>query len=296
MSKKTYSSLAVICLVGLISGVLFDRDISEVLYRENNIVAVALSVLGIYMYYGSFVFFLGVLGRQLFSASNKMMIRCVIAIVYTCFSFSTSTYAAAALLSDSVCGLLIESNAHPFVRNIVAGLYIFWPLYPLGIIANGKRYDKKVICDLILLLSLMTIAICASNLVKYLVMRPRFRVTLEGYDGIGFVPVFRRFGEGRLLKKMHGLKSDDLASFFSGHAMNGILCTLLFPAYGYVFPKLQGKGRQLIAVALIFAIPISFSRIILGDHYLSDISFGSFVGLMFVVLYGRLRKNFRSLE
>ena len=63
MSKKTYSSLAVICLVGLISGVLFDRDIAEVLYRENNIVAVALSVLGIYMYYGSFVFFLGVLGR-----------------------------------------------------------------------------------------------------------------------------------------------------------------------------------------------------------------------------------------
>ena len=284
MSKKLYIFLVGLCLIGLILGAFFDHDIAKEFYRENNIVAVALSVLGIYLYYGSFVFFLGVLGRQLFILSDKAVFKCTVAVVYTCFSLFTSSYAAAAILSDSVCGLLLENNTHSLMRNIVAGLYLLWPLFPLGVIANGKRCERKVIRELIILLSLMTIAICASNLVKYIVMRPRFRVTLEGYEGVGFVPVFRHFSEGKMLKEMYDLKFDDLASFFSGHAMNGILCILIFPAYAHVFSKLKGKEKQLITLALILSIPISFSRIILGNHYLSDISFGSLVGLMFVAV------------
>ncbi len=53
--------LAAFWVVGLILGRFFDLDIARRVYLENNKGAVAWSVVGIYMFYGSFVFLLGVM-------------------------------------------------------------------------------------------------------------------------------------------------------------------------------------------------------------------------------------------
>ena len=263
----TYICLMVLFSVTLIIGIFIDHKLAAELYSENNIPAVILSIIGVYLYYGSMVFFQGVLIRQISLTDIKPAAKILWGIIYTYFAISTSTYGAAALLSNSVCGLFLRNNPHTLVHYMTSGLYLFLPLYPLGIILNGRKCDKKAIKDLIIILIIMTIATFSSNIVKRLVMRPRYRITLTGYESTT------------------KLLTDDLASFFSGHAMNAALGMIIYPAFKHVFSGLQDKEKLIRIIAVIILIPIVISRMILGNHYLSDISFGAIIGLFFCIIY-----------
>ncbi len=276
-----YLLLFILFGAGLVTGLFSDLEISRALYSENNLFAVLLSVIGLYLYYGSFVFFLGVLGRQLSLWVKKRVLKILILLIYSYPALSTSTYGAAAFMSDSVCGLLYEGVSHSISSYAAAGIYLFF----LGVFINGKKCDKKVIKDLMILLTLMTVALFFSWTVKSLFMRPRYRITLMGYEGIGFVRCFEIFREGKALKTDCHLVSDDLASFYSGHAMNAVLGMVIMPCYAHVFSGLRGKEKTLSVPAVIIAIPVMISRIVLGDHYLSDISTGALVGLGICTLY-----------
>ncbi len=280
-------------VIGLITGLFSDLEISRALYSENNTLAVILSVIGLYLYYGSFVFFIGVLGKQLSLSVKRRTLKLPILLIYTYLALSTSTYGAGAFMSDSVCGFLYEDAPHTITSYAVQGLFLFFPLFFAGVIINGKKCDKQVIKDLMILLSLMTVALCFSNIVKSVFMRPRYRITLMGYEGIGFVQCFDIFREGRDLKSLYHLVSDDLASFYSGHAMNAAMGMVIMPCYAHVFERLKGKERYLSAVSAVIAIPVMISRIVLGDHYLSDISVGSLVGIVFCRLFLLLRSTIR---
>ena len=286
--KKDYITIilaAAFWAVNLIIGYYHDYDIAVNVYSENNMAAVIISAAASFFFYGSFVFFLGVLCRQLVLSVEKTYLKCLIVIIYTVFALTTSTYGASGFLSDSVCGFLIKNNTHSITQYITAGLITLLPFYPLGILANGKRRDKAVVRDLIIILSVLTAALFFSNIVKGWFMRPRYRITLLGYDSIGFVPCFSAFTDGRELKETYSLVYDDLASFFSGHAMHSMLAIMILPAYRYVFTKLKGKENALTGIALIISLPIAFSRMVLGDHYLSDISAGAIAGLIFCAIY-----------
>ncbi|SMC47378.1 PAP2 superfamily protein [Oscillospiraceae bacterium] len=289
-----YLLLFVLFGAGLITGMFFDLEISSTLYSKDNTLAVIMSVIGLYLHYGSFVFFLGVLGKQLSLWAPKRAFKILVLLIYSYLALSTSTYGAGALMSDSVCGFLYKGASHTISSYAVAGLYLFFPLFFLGAFINGKKCDKKVIKDLIILLSLMTVALFFSWTVKSIFMRPRYRITLLGYEGIGFVQCFDIFREGKVLKDACHLVSDDLASFYSGHAMNAVMGIVIMPCYAHVFSGLRGKEKTLSVLAVIISIPVMLSRIVLGDHYLSDISTGALVGLLICTLYCGLNVKFIS--
>ena len=283
-SSMLYFCAAIFWIIALVIGSFYDLDIARKVYLPNNIFAVVISVIGLYLYYGSLVFFLGVLCKQLTLFVKKKLAVIPIVITYITFAMSTSTYGGVAFLSDSVCGLLISSFGNSICECFAIGMIMFFPLFISGMIVNKKRCDKKVIKDLMIMLSIMTVAIFCSNIMKYIVMRPRFRIILENYEGITFVPWYRLIENGRKLKKLYHLASDDMASFFSGHAMNSMMGMMIYPAYSYVFDKLKGKEKQLKIYAVIITIPITFSRMILGDHYLSDVAVGAIVGIVMCLI------------
>ena len=292
-NEPLYLIFFVPTVIGLITGLFSDLEISRALYSENNTLAVILSVIGLYLYYGSFVFFIGVLGKQLSLSVKRRTLKLPILLIYTYLALSTSTYGAGAFMSDSVCGFLYEDAPHTITSYAVQGLFLFFPLFFAGVIINGKKCDKQVIKDLMILLSLMTVALCFSNIVKSVFMRPRYRITLMGYEGIGFVHCFEMFREGKGLKALYHLVSDDLASFYSGHAMNAAMGMVIMPCYAHVFTRLRGKEKYLSMIAVVIAVPVMISRIVLGDHYLSDISVGSLVGIVFCRLFLLLRSTIR---
>lgn len=74
---------------------------------------------------------------------------------------------------------------------------------------------------------------------------------------------------------------EDLSSFPSGHATIAVVF-YGFIAY-YVFKKIFGWHRWLIVVGgLLLIFLISFSRIYLGVHYLSDVIGGLLVGTLWL--------------
>lgn len=68
-------------------------------------------------------------------------------------------------------------------------------------------------------------------------------------------------------------------SFPSGHAMIG---TFIFGYIAYCFFKVN---KIISGISIFFIIMISFSRVYLKVHFLSDVIVGIFLGLLFLVWY-----------
>ena len=297
VSRKGYISYiaaAAVLITGIVFGSIFDLHIAGIMYSGHPLWAVIFTFVELYIFDGAFVLLFGVLCGQLRGRAQKTSSRNIILAIFICLALSTAVCGAIGLWSDSVLGLYVSEGMKGFLPSLVTGIIIFFPLFLLGMAFNGKRYDKDICCRLIILTTVLSVAFFTSIIVKTCVMRPRFRITLEGYEGIGFVPVFTAFANGKELMTKHALASDDLASFFSGHAMDSVLNVIIFPAFAMFIGKFEGKETHLTVAAILFCIPVLLSRMILGDHYLSDIMFGSLVGLMFCFIYAQLASTRRK--
>ena len=293
-AKRTaYVVIAVLAGVLFVGGSVYDLPAAQAVYRLNDPAALAFSVAGVYLFFGSFEFLTGGLCRQLMHLAKSRTKR-ILSVVICCYlGLSTAVLGAAALTSDSVIGLLFPEVAFTFPHCVLVGLIGFYPLLFLGMLLNGRRGDPAAVRKLILLLGLMTLTFFAHLLLTCLWSRPRFRITLLGYDGLGFLPWYRPLQNAAFYKTGYGLEGDALRSFFSGHALDAVLNLVILPAFSLVLPKLQGKERLLQWTALLLILPIAFSRMVLGAHYLSDVSAGSLCGLGYVLLYELLAARIR---
>ena len=288
MSTKRYISYIAAALVltaGIVMGGFFDLHVAGFMYKGHPLWAIIATVIGLYIFDGSFVLLFGAICRQFYESYNKRSKRIITVAICGVLAFITATCGAKGLWSGSVLGLYVDSGLNNIPASMITGLIIFFPLFLLGFYLNGRNFDKDTRRKLIILVSVLTIAFFSNMLVKNTVMRPRYRITLEGYEGIGFIPLFSVLENGRELMNRFALRSDDLSSFYSGHALDAALNLIIFPSMALFIPKLKGKEEALTIAATLVMIPILISRMVLGDHYLSDISFGALVGLMFCFLY-----------
>lgn len=281
----SYLAAALVLTAGIVLGGFFDHHVAGFMYSGHPVWAVITTVIGLYIFDGSFVLLFGAICRQFFESSIKRSYRINAIAICGILAFITATCGAKGLWSGSVLGLYVDSGLNNIPASILTGLIIFFPLFPLGFYLNGKNFDKDTRRKLIILTSVLAIAFFTNMIVKHTVMRPRYRITLEGFEGIGFVPLFSVLENGKALMEQHALRTDDLASFYSGHALDAALNLIIFPSLALFIPRLKGKENVLTIAATLVCIPILLSRMVLGDHYLSDISFGALVGLIFCFIY-----------
>ncbi|MBO7425348.1 MAG: phosphatase PAP2 family protein [Clostridiales bacterium] len=294
-AKRITLVIAVFWLVMLLAGSLFDLQISVRLYTPNEPLSLVVSTIGVYLFNGSFVFLIGALLRQIIS-SKPGKIKLIIAIIIcTYLAISTSSLGVGGLFNGTVLGSVVGIRAVTFKQMITKGFLYFFPLYPIGILLNGKHYEKESVLRIICVLTTMTISFYSMLLVKQLDQRPRFYITLMGYEGIGFREwyTFKRISEETCLK--FGLTSDDLGSFYSGHALQAMLNVLIFPCFSCVFPVLRNRDKVLVIIAVSSSVLISLSRIVLGAHYLSDVAFGSLVGIFIIILFNFFYSKIKPL-
>lgn len=110
------------------------------------------------------------------------------------------------------------------------------------------------------------------KLVKNLNCRPRYR-NIEGND-------FRNWWEFTPFKY-----SDDLhKSFPSGHTGTAT-CAILFPLLSKVIRfKSKNTELSLLLFSYSYIFIVAFSRIYYGAHFLSDVSFGGLITLLFSLI------------
>ena len=104
-------------------------------------------------------------------------------------------------------------------------------------------------------------------------------------QGINFVPWYVISPDPSALIAQYNLDPNEFVSFPSGHGVlsSSSICAIL--SLTWFFPQLRDKRMNLCIGGFVFCFIVLCSRIVLGAHYLSDVSAGAIMGLLFVLIY-----------
>ena len=186
-----------------------------------------------------------------------------------------------------------------FVGNVpvilIFSAILIYPLFFVGYLTAERSSDKLLARRVFVLLMILLAAYIVMEMLKNSFDRPRYRTAVLGYEGINFVPWYKPFSEAERYAAEYGIKADEFRSFPSGHSIFSSLTMCIFPSLSWLFPKLRDKQLHLFAGGAVFAVTVMTSRMILGAHYLSDVSAGAIIGVLsvmaFMVLQHRIAKK-----
>ena len=108
---------------------------------------------------------------------------------------------------------------------------------------------------------------------------------MEGHEEIGFLPWYKTFDDYKLMIEKYGIDAGEFRSFPSGHSILSISMVFILQSLSWFSAKLKNKKMLLGAMGLVFAMIIMFTRLVLGAHYLSDVSAGAIIGTVLSIIY-----------
>lgn len=247
----------------------YDFQISSMLYNSNNL-------------FGRFFAIYGQLPAiLLISLCGSLLIAC-----YQNEHIKSDLWKGSSLLVISFLILVINqlefSNLSVFICLIISGLLIFMVyLLTIKYIHANRATILKTVKWILLVLVLELVIV---EILKGIWERPRMRF-IPTHD-VTFAPWWQIGGdikEGMLAMKVN---ADEFKSFPSGHTAHAATIFVL-PYLSLLFPIFKGKEKMLSIVALIFALFVGCSRIVMGAHFLSDITIGMSVTLLIIILSHR---------
>ena len=89
----------------------------------------------------------------------------------------------------------------------------------------------------------------------------------------------------------YGLERDAFKSFPSGHSLQAAAVLAAFYGLSLVYPGLRSKLGIALAVEIVFALAVMSCRMILGAHFLSDVSTGALVSVVAFFILMALQKR-----
>jgi len=174
---------------------------------------------------------------------------------------------------DTVVTLFLNGLRAPWLDSImylISNTFVWVPLYVFVLFLVIKKWKKKSIALILLLVLSVTISDQSCNLLKKSTqrLRPSHNIELEH--------------KIQLVKKPDGeFYRGGKYSFPSAHAANA----MVFALFVFFF---AGNRKMWVLLAIFFwAALLGYSRIYLGVHYWLDVEFGYLVGaLSFMLVFG----------
>ena len=261
--KIGYGILLGIVTALLVVGSLFDLPIAERVYQPNNIMARLLESVGIFppfVFVGATFAVLFYLIKEDDKKRTLKKVLCVAAVVLTYLVFG---YMASETYLTVMWGRAIFTV-------IAAG--IMTPL-TLLFFRNTKPADLKRYCIFLIFASIVSVvaSLLTINVVKFLWGRARYREMVAEGDAAfsAFTPWYHPNGF-----TLHGHHS-----FPSGHTCAA--ATLLsLCALEEVFPEAEKRKQTIAFIIGLYIFSMAYSRLILGAHFLSDVSVGFLIGFV----------------
>jgi membrane-associated phospholipid phosphatase len=166
-----------------------------------------------------------------------------------------------------------------FIGFILSMILIVW--------ANQLSDSKKKLIRVYAFIGVLTVilGILIPNAIKLVWARPRYRIMI-GNDSL-FRYWFDRVGF---------TFDDDWKSFPSGHSA-AATTTLIYTFLPQLFDKLKGKERSILIICSVWIVIVMVSRIVMGDHFMTDTLFGTgsailvFSGLKYLFLKNNIIKG-----
>lgn len=284
--------MAVFFAITFAIGTFFDHPIAAAIFSGGNIPALIISSLGIYVFCGAFSFYFGAALSQSMKIANdfKRTIYCSFIIF---FGVIVMTVAGGSLLDINNLGGIFPEIRRTIPQMIIVFLFVFFPIAVLGFILGRRNNDPTLGRRIVLILNCMAVMFIIYEIIKTGLPRPRFRLIQEHIDGVDFHAWYDPIKNKDELIETFGIYSDNFKSFPSGHTANAILSIAILPGLAAVVPALRNKKKVLFVAGFVFGFLVLASRMVLGAHFLSDVSCGGFIAsVMSAVYYKRERQLF----
>lgn len=273
--RRTAIGIGIFLLALLAVGSVIDYPLSCALYNEANPFAMFFAA------YGEYPATLGwaAAGAMLLAAHDKR-----------------HRLAGALQCAGGVLLLLIGG----LMACMMPNLYLPWP--PVVIVAIGLAATAGVLCAVMRLCRgaddatvrrvalVIFLTIFAEMLLVNIVKIPwgRARMRLVATDPRAyFMPWWQPGSELKSALVAVGVAAEEFKSFPSGHTANATAMMLL-AVLPYIAPKLAGRQKQLFWFGFLWTCVVAFTRIIMGAHYLTDVTVGFACGFAVLLLASRL--------
>ena len=283
--------MACIFAVTFVIGTFTDHKIAPVLFSDKNMGALIVSTVGIYIFCAFYAFFFGALFSQAVNLPKENKKRTLYIVLVIVTGLVALLICGGSVLDINNLGGIfpvVQRNVPQMIIMLIVGLL---PISAIGYMSCKKRTDALLAKHLLLVLTAMTVSFFLYELVKMGLPRPRYRLIAKGHEGIVFHKWYDPVKNKAELIAKHGINKDDFKSFPSGHTSNSIMNLTLFPALGLVYPKLKDRSMLLLVMGLCVGIAVLLSRMVLGAHFLSDVSCGGFTASVVSAVYYRLYRK-----
>ena len=268
-------------LITLIGGAFVDLPVSQALYLPWDTFWTIITTLGLWLYFVMFFFFGGVLFGHVNQVKERPNIKKATVQINCLFTVVIGTIICVYACTKPDClGSIFPLEEYGIGLYIALVVFTVLPFFAIGWKVKIPDYDLKTESHIkqVMFMALASFLVVQGS--KKLIARPRYRIVAKGAEK--FVPGYTPLIRG--LDPAAGPSVDDYYSFPSGHAVSVIAFAGFFPLFALVFAKLKGKEKQLGIIGLIVALMVIISRIVLGAHYVSDVSMGALIGLAFMCI------------
>ena len=300
MKKKwIFIPIAAVLVIGVILGSFLDLEINKGIYDAKNGFGLFIAAFGetpAYIAMG----FIAYGFIHLAINHYKLTWQRIILIAVAVLGIAASTYFQGKHIFDK--------NAYYNTDKLIQllGYGIAFLIALLGACC-GYFFFRRTTCSAKQLLLILIIAyalLAAANgfnqIIKIIMCRPRYRVVVDHPD------VFCNWWEsGRSHKKwlidnIPGYISEDFKSFPSGHMTNIVTLFYILPLLKRANKNIKIKDVYLILCACVWGIIVAYTRIRVGAHFLSDVSMGSLIAVIFAYVvnefYLHFDKKFETAE
>ena len=176
----------------------------------------------------------------------------------------------------------IEENR--FVFSLVWGIGFGVTLLIVGsVVKIPKRLKKPLLILAIAGLAAMAAQIFFIEGMKHLWGRVRFRDLLAAGSNDAFTPWY-------VINGLNGNKS-----FPSGHTAGAGMSYLLM-LLPFVFKKWENKKQLCFWVPFVYTSVVAFTRLVMGAHYLSDVTVGGTVSFTVIIITMAILEKKKFLE
>lgn len=281
---------ALFLLAGMfIAGTFCDKAAAEMFFSPDNTFVKVLTSTGVYPIYAVQVMFYGALYERMLCSEKSRQVKFIICTFFILAAIYLGFMGSRSLVSRNNLGGIFPNLIGNTPVIIILSVLFEYPLFFIGYFCSVKTDDKLLTQKIFGLFIVILFAFISMQVMKNFFDRPRYRTAVLGYEGITFVPWYTPFTNAEKYIAAYSLNADEFRSFPSGHSIFSSLSMCIFPSLTWIFPKLKNKQIHLFITGLIFAAVIMLTRIILGAHYLSDVSAGAIIGTLASMAFALLQ-------
>lgn len=285
--KKSYFIIYVfafvLLVIGLILGSIYDLNISKSIVNTSSTFGMICASFGEIPGWCMIGMF-GVISIKSGIQINKKVYK-ILLIIFGVLLIGVNFYLMFADMNSSHNGFKEISNIwiRLLISFVIEALIVF-----IGFKVINTKNTKMLLWSLLILMLAFYIPLGITFITKSLVYRPRFRLICYGYEGYRVEELFKNWYDfkNKFAQNVYPIdvvKSDEFKSFPSGHSFVSMSSVLLFyiPLLNEKIKNKEWIRYLILVICILYGILIEFSRVLYGAHYLSDVTIGGLLAIIF---------------